>query len=678
MDFLSTIPDNIIRALSNTFLYSLWQGLILAAGAGLVILLTRRSSPGKRYNLLVGLMASFTLVIVATFMIQYQSAVAAEKPAVVECPEFPTDSAGTPISSTTPPNHTEFSFLEYINTHAEMIVLVWFLIVCARCVQLLTGLHGLQRLRREAKSPGEEWEEKLRTLSQMLGITQHVRMAESAIARVPMVIGHFKPVILIPAALLTAMQPAEIEAVLVHELAHIRRRDYMVNMLQHLLEIVFFFNPAVLWISSLIKTERENCCDDITLGKTNDKTAYIRALICCQEFQAQTPAIAVGLAGRKNLLGRVNRMVSRSNHSLSAIEKSLLTVCLVTACIILAAFAEREEKNEPKHVKVAGISSTDTLPVRKNVTAEELSIFRIYRPAEVGEGTSVYIGDVDDKPGFKTYLLKKEEQLYQLNYISDTLVSLQVNGKAVTPKEWPMYADNVHELARRQERKLDDTFVSQNEYLTEYDNDIFSRAEKTLSHGLDRTKNAIDEAGMSLGKTLHKMQVVEDSIRTMEKLLQVDSIPINVDLSLHARISLQDEAQAAKRPDQLKQGYTGNYKKIPDNYTEYKSTVTERNSYKTSYQPGKTPMSRRDKWITVDELISNLIIEGLVSKAEDVKSFMLNPQQMILNGKTIPAPLHKMILDKYVRADAKEKWTMYYNFDTSTIKSITRDGINAS
>jgi len=678
MDFLSTIPDNIIRALSNTFLYSLWQGLILAAAAGLVIMLTRGSSPGKRYNLLVGLMASFTVVIIATFTIQYQSAVAAEKLAVVECPEFPPDSSGISITSTTTPNPTEFSFLEYINTHAEMIVLVWFLIVCARCVQLLTGLHGLQRLRRDAKSPGEEWEEKLRTLAQMLGITQRVLMAESAIARVPMVIGHFKPIILIPAALLTAMQPAEIEAVLVHELAHIRRRDYLVNMLQHVLEIMFFFNPAVLWISSLVKTERENCCDDITLGKTNDKTAYIRALICCQEFQAQTPAMAVGLAGRRNLLGRVNRMVSRSNHSLSIIEKSLLTLCLVTACILLAAFAENGEKNEPKHVKVAGISSTDALPVRKNVTAEELNTFRIYQPAEVGEGTSVYIGDVDDKPGFKTYLLKKEEQLYQLNYISDTLVSLQINGNPVTPAEWAMYADSVHELARQQERKLDDTFVPQNEYSTEDDNNIFSRAEKTLSHGLDRTKTAIDEAGMALGRSLRKMQVVEDSIRAAEKLLQADSIPIRLNINLDEKISLQDEAQAAQRRDHSKQGYAGSYKQIPDNYTEYKSTVTERNSYTPTYHPEKKPTSRRENWITVDELISHLISEGLVSKAEDVKSFMLNPQQMIMNGKAVPAPVHKMILDKYVRADAKEKWTMYYNFDTSTIKSITRDGINAS
>ncbi|MBO9659270.1 MAG: hypothetical protein J7527_10640, partial [Chitinophagaceae bacterium] len=305
------------------------------------------------------------------------------------------------------------------------------------------------------------------------------------------------------------------------------------------------------------------------------------------------------------------------------------------------------------------------------------NIFRIYQPNEVGEGTSVYIGDVDDKPGFKTYLLKKDEQLYQLNYISDTLVSLQVNGNMVTQAEWPMYADSVHELARQQERKLDDTFVTQRDYSTEDDNDIFSRAEKTLSHGLDRTKNAIDEAGMAFGRTLRKMQVVEDSIRAAEKLMRKDSIPINVDLSLHAKISLQDEAQAAKRPDQLKPGSAGDYKQKND-YEEYKSTVTERNSYKSPYQPGKTPMSRRESWITVDELISNLISEGLVSKAEDVKSFMLNPQQMIMNGKLIPAPVHKMILDKYVRADAKEKWTMYYNFDTSTIKSITRDGINAS
>ncbi|MCG2614742.1 M56 family metallopeptidase [Terrimonas sp. NA20] len=678
MDLLSIISDNIIRALSNTFLYSLWQGLILAAVAGLVIMLTRRSTPGKRYNLLVGLLISFTVVIITTFVIQYQRVVIARQQVATVCPEFPPAGEAINLTGSAGQDPGKFSFLEYINTHAEMIVLVWFLIVCARCVQLFTGLHGLQRLRRESVKPSEEWEEMLRRLTQTLGITQQVRLAESAIAKVPMVIGHFKPVILIPAALLAAMQPAEIEAVLVHELAHIRRRDYLVNMLQHLMEIVFFFNPAVLWVSSLIKTERENCCDDITLGKTNDKTAYIRALICCQEFQSQTPSMAVGLAGRKNLLGRVNRMVSHSNHSLSIIEKSMLTLCLVTAGIMLAAFAEREEQKAPPHVKVAKAPSADTLPVRKNVTAEDLNTFRIYQPAEVGEGTSVYIGNVAEKVGFKTYILKKEAQLYQLNYIRDTLVSLQVNGKAVTPAEWPMYADSVHELARQQERKLDDTFVHQTEYATEDDNDIFSRAEKTLSNGLNRTKNAIDAAGMELGRSLRIMQATEDSLRAMERLIEPNSSPGAYRITSDEQISRQDEERARKRQSQPGSGDAGQYSKTSDTYTEYKSTHTERNSYKTPYQPEKAPVSRRENWITVDELISHLVREGLVNEADEVKSFMLTPQQMIMNGKPVPTAVHQMILDKYVKADRKKKWTMYYNFDTSTIKSISPDGINAS
>jgi bla regulator protein BlaR1 len=80
-----------------------------------------------------------------------------------------------------------------------------------------------------------------------------------------MVIGNLKPVILMPIGLLTALTTEEVEAILMHELAHIKRRDYLVNLLQSLMEIVFFFNPAVLWISQLIKAERENCCDDLAL-----------------------------------------------------------------------------------------------------------------------------------------------------------------------------------------------------------------------------------------------------------------------------------------------------------------------------------------------------------------------------------------------------------------------------
>ena len=99
----------------------------------------------------------------------------------------------------------------------------------------------------------------------------------------PVVIGHLKPVILIPLGCLAGLPADQVEAILLHELAHIRRSDYFVNFLQNITESIFFFNPGLLWISSLIKEERENCCDDIALEQTKNKRGLVQALISFKE-----------------------------------------------------------------------------------------------------------------------------------------------------------------------------------------------------------------------------------------------------------------------------------------------------------------------------------------------------------------------------------------------------------
>lgn len=669
MNLSSIITGNIIRALSSTFIYSLWQGLILAALAGLVVLLTRRSSSARRYNLLVALLAGFAVAITVTFIVQFIS-VSGNHYVVMndQLPQEFTTVLDLQNSVAPQKNTAGGSVLAYLNDHAEMIVLIWFLIVCARCLQLLTGLHGLQRLRRESISIGKEWEEKLVELADAIGVRQKIIMAGSVLAKVPMVIGHIKPVILVPVSLLTVMQPAEIEAVLIHELAHIRRRDYLVNMLQHLMEIVFFFNPAVLWISSLIKAERENCCDDITLKQTGDKAAYIRALISCQEFQSQTPKMAIGFSGRKNLLGRVSRMVSSDNHSLSVFEKSLLAVCLVTAGITLAAFSRKPEKKQPAagtaQSVTAAITKTDPVKTIEDhilpAFSKQANPFRIYQPVEVGEGTSCYIGDVDDLVGYQTYLLKKERVLYQLNYIKGKLSSLQVNGKDIPSPQWVSYQDQVQQLTGDHEAKAQRLFKQQLPDTIAAE-DIFDRAEKTLRKGVSRTKDAIDEAGMVLGRSIRELEA--------KKRAAITPIKEERELPLNTQISTTISTERTVRTEYNKDDY---YRQ------SYQPLAAYSPSYKTGWQKEyKAQAPERKDWIKVEELIAHMIEENIIEKADDVKSFMINPQQMIMNGKKVSGEIHRMLLDRYIKADTKMKWSIYYNFDTSTIKSITRNGINA-
>lgn len=650
MNFSTAVSPQIARALSNTFIYSLWQGLVLAALAGAIILLTRKSASRMRYNLLIGLLVLFSVSVAFTFIYQLQQPIAPDiTPATIQSviPLSPVDTpymapAAVPVKST--------SFIDYINQHANTIVLIWFLIVCARCLQLLTGLHGLYRLRRQSLSPvGKEWEEKLQALATGIGIKQMVSIAESGLARVPMVIGHLKPVVLIPAGLITAMPPAEIEAILLHELAHIRRRDYLVNLLQNFVEIIFFFNPAVLWVSSLIKAERENCCDDITVAQTNSKAAYIRALLSCQEYQSQTSRYAMALGRRKHLLGRVSRMVSSSNHSLSILEKSLLTVCLVTAGLVLAAFSGKEKepgkaalKTEKSRTVVDSIkqasgktSFADTMHPKKT---------RIYQPSEVGEGTSLKLNDTHDNAKYTTYLFKKGGTLYQVNSMEGKRISLQVNGKTIPADKWSAYQPAVDRLISDEDRGVQSGPVTiKGPDATEQTagDSSLTNLQKTLSE-LDRQRQVADANNGSISNR-------EQKINAEYKASAVN----------------YKEGELDVKPDV--QLYTGNITPYqPVNLAE-----PDKPHYKTGVEE-YVPNDERREPDGTDRLKSYMVKEGIVANEQDIKSFLISNDELIVNGKKISADVHQRIVKKYIKADTKRPWSIMYNFDISGRKKTTR------
>jgi beta-lactamase regulating signal transducer with metallopeptidase domain len=364
-----SMSDQLTSALCNTLLHSLWQGIILAAIAGLIVVSTRKASSALRYNLLISALMLFAVGVFATFIGQYLQRTG---PAAVVQPGVQ-PVLGATITVTAQPGVQPIpapqpGFTErveaYLNDHHNTIVLIWFLIICARSLQLGVGLYGTYRIKRvRVAAVKGHWPGRMQQLADGLGIRQTIAFLESGLAKTPMVIGHLKPVVLVPIGLLAALSTAEVEAILIHELAHIRRRDYLVNMLQSLLEIVFFFNPAVLWISKMIKTERENCCDDLALAQDHNKANYIRALVSCEEYKSSIPAYAMAFPGGKNtLLHRVKRMANNRNHSLNLFEKTVLAVCLVGVGLFMTAFSSLHHKPQQNIQGSSHIQPTLTPP----------------------------------------------------------------------------------------------------------------------------------------------------------------------------------------------------------------------------------------------------------------------------------------------------------------------------
>ena len=342
---ITFIPQELVNAIGSTLIHSLWQGLVLAAVTGLIVVFTRRRQPTTRYKLLIGAMAIFFLSTLITFFNAFDNHIQLDGNAIAN-PIIENGAVNVVHADV-----QEVSILtktkNYLNNHHQILVMVWLLIVCARCIQLSIGLNRLSYLRKTAVfEVDDEWKDKIAVLAKKLGIKQIIGIAESNLTKVPLVIGHLKPLILIPVGLLTAIQPKQIEAILIHELAHIYRRDYLVNILQSFMEIMFFFNPAVLWLSALIRTERENCCDDIAIKETSSKINYISALVSCQEYQLAAPDFAMAFSKKGELKNRVQRLVYNSNQSLNKLEKSMIALCIVAVGFGLLAFSKVKKIGE--------------------------------------------------------------------------------------------------------------------------------------------------------------------------------------------------------------------------------------------------------------------------------------------------------------------------------------------
>jgi hypothetical protein len=204
------------------------------------------------------------------------------------------------------------------------LILVWIAGVSMLSLRLLTGWIWVQRLRTRGNAPAaDRWQQMAGRLSRRLHIGRAITLLESTLVEVPTVIGWLKPVVLLPASALAALSPQQLEAILAHELAHIRRHDYLVNLLQTLVETVLFYHPAVWWLSRRIRIERENCCDDLAVSLCGDPVAYAHALADLESLRPVPSAfrrkhddhIAMAATGG-SLLERVRRLLGApSSHT---------------------------------------------------------------------------------------------------------------------------------------------------------------------------------------------------------------------------------------------------------------------------------------------------------------------------------------------------------------------------
>ena len=350
----SVLSQPALQALGWSLIHFVWQGALLAillAGARMVL---RNRSANARYlaacaalALMLMMMAGNLFFFTAampdktTGQARPRAAVTVKggghqiSSAAIDSDKVGSDKEGNPAIE--PPPLFEQRAYAWLKTLLPWVVSAWLFGVLVLSIRLVGGFVQTRRLRRRKTRHIAGWrQESLIRLAQRLRVSKPVVMLESALVQAPMAIGWLRPVILFPASALAGLTPDQLEAILAHELAHIRRHDYLVNLLQTMIETLLFYHPAVWWVSRQIRMERENCCDDMAVAVCGDALVYARALTKIERLRKARLELAVTANGGI-LMNRISRLVGPPlAHSNRAAGLVTCVIAILTLAAIVA------------------------------------------------------------------------------------------------------------------------------------------------------------------------------------------------------------------------------------------------------------------------------------------------------------------------------------------------------
>lgn len=458
------LSNEAARAVCWTLVHSLWEGMLAAALAGVVIGCTRRLPAALRYNLLAADLLLFLLVAGATFSYEIGSAKAAGEVATAIVPMkhagvvIRVSGRPTPGSAAVMQENFIQRTSDYLNAHAAVVTLIWMVCLSAQLLRLTGGLYQVGRLRRKSLAPaGAYWTGRLSELAVGLGIKRTVTLLQSGLVKAPAALGFLKPSILVPIGLLANLPADQVETILLHELAHIRRGDYVMNLLLHFTEALFFFNPGIRWIAALMRREREACCDDIVLAGTPDRNSYFDALLAYAQFAVDGQdaggmyALSLG-GGRTDLLWRIRRMLERENKKLQIMEKTILSFGLmVLVSISLISMRQKDtgtQKDGTLPGVVQGVVQAKPGPVIRDTTGKHDSA---EKKVTIHSMTSHSNTDDNGQNTFHALATDGDGNQYEVTRLNGRMTGFKVNGTLVQKEEYGRYWDVLEEIEAERE-----------------------------------------------------------------------------------------------------------------------------------------------------------------------------------------------------------------------------------
>jgi len=338
--------------------YFLWQGAVIAVAAAIALRLCRHRTASLRYAISCCAMSIMLLSVVFTGVL-----IKAPAPEIQTARRSVRAQQGSPrdvllpVEVTQGAPRTYLSIAERIDVALPWAVSIWMFCVTMLLVRAGAGWRQVRRLHRHAMSSvSSTWQHVANRLARELGLARVIRVVELAQLDVPCVIGWLRPVVVLPIAAMAQLSTAQVEAILVHELAHVRRHDYLVNLVQTIAETLLFYHPGVWWLSARIRDEREHCCDDVALAVCGDPVGYATALAELEAWRHGDVGLAAAATGG-SLLHRVRRIlrVEMADDSRTSPWAVAIAIAALASGLVLTAVAQAPAPNEAQSFEVASV-----------------------------------------------------------------------------------------------------------------------------------------------------------------------------------------------------------------------------------------------------------------------------------------------------------------------------------
>jgi hypothetical protein len=317
---MESILYNMSQVLGITIIHSLWQGMLVYIVMRVIFAAAPSLAAVKRYRL-----SLFAMVLVAVlFMYTLFIEINAYNWVSLKPGALTTLIPGFDLLIY---SHSGPAYFNRLSSYMPYICALYFAGLIMNVLKLSREWSKIIRIKKSLIMAGQ-MQQFINSFSKKLDITKHIQLKFSELVDVPCVIGYIKPLILLPVSLSLHLSACEIEAILLHELSHIKRNDYLINLLQQIISAMLFFNPFSLLINRTINQERENCCDDLVIEKTGKPLIYAKALLKLEQGRSHNMQLALAITGNKfHLLNRIERIM-KTKKTIGSIRHLFIALLL--------------------------------------------------------------------------------------------------------------------------------------------------------------------------------------------------------------------------------------------------------------------------------------------------------------------------------------------------------------